>query len=652
MDTRELAARFEAYGDWRRRLASSIAALDDWLTNQDLADARVDSRLRHVQERLRQDQLIVAFVAEFSRGKSELINAIFFADFGRRLLPSSAGRTTMCPTELSFDPGLPPSIRLLPIETRLQGAGVAEFRNYAEEWTCVPLDLASADQIGEALQRVAEVARVPAALAAQYGLHDADGAASGSAGDGMLEIPRWRHAIINFPHPLLQQGLVILDTPGLNALGIEPDLTLNQLPEAHAVLFVLAADTGVTKTDLEMWTQHLSGGDDCAARGRLVVLNKIDGLWDDLKSDAAVDDEIRRQVVDSARLLHIPLEQVFAVSAQKALLAKVNGDDALLAKSGLPALEAALSASLLPAKRDIVGSAIEAEVRSLAADVRAVLATRRAGVDLQIAELRGLRGKNQDVVDHMMARVREEKAGFERGLQRYTALRTVLTEQSTRLYDCIGLESLRRTSERTRQEIEASPFTKGIRTAMNDFFGTIRGDFDRAVSHMTEIQEMMRAMYARFAAEHGLERFVPPPCSMLRYQKEIARLERAYNTQFNTLWNMVSRAKFALMQRFFETIASRVRHVYDIANRDVEVWLRAVMAPLESQVKEHHLQLRRRLESIKRIHGARGDLDARVGELAQANDALRAQLRGLEDALAAIDLVLRQPDLLPLVANA
>ena len=114
---------------------------------------------------------------------------------------------------------------------------------------------------------------------------------------------------------------------------------------------------------------------------------------------------------------------------------------------------------------------------------------------------------------------------------------------------------------------------------------------------------------------------------------------------------MVSRAKFAWMQRFFETIASRVRHVYDIANRDVEVWLRALMAPLESQVKEHHLQLRRRLESIKRIHGASGDLDLRVGELEQANDALRAQLRALDGAVAAIDLVLRQPDLLPLAAN-
>lgn len=43
------------------------------------------------------------------------------------------------------------------------------------------------------------------------------------ADDGTVEIPRWRHAIINFPHPLLQQGLVILDTPGLNAVGTEPE---------------------------------------------------------------------------------------------------------------------------------------------------------------------------------------------------------------------------------------------------------------------------------------------------------------------------------------------------------------------------------------------------------------------------------------------
>ena len=182
---------------------------------------------------------------------------------------------------------------------------------------------------------------------------------------------------------------------------------------------------------------------------------------------------------------------------------------------------------------------------------------------------------------------------------------------------------------------------------MSDFFASIRRDFDEAARRSVEIHDMMQAMYARFAGEQGLEHFAPPPFSMLKYQKEIDRLERAYNEHFNTLWNMVSKAKFALMKRFFETIASRVKHVYDIANRDVESWLRAVMSPLETQVREHHLQLRRRLESVKRIHRASGELEERIGELEQQDEALAAQIAALERGVGAIDGIIAQPDALP-----
>ena len=187
---------------------------------------------------------------------------------------------------------------------------------------------------------------------------------------------------------------------------------------------------------------------------------------------------------------------------------------------------------------------------------------------------------------------------------------------------------------------------------MNEFFAAIRSDFDDAARQAGEIHDMMRAMYARFAKEHGLEPFNPPPFSVLKYQKEIERLERAYNTHFNTLWNMVSKAKFALMKRFFETIASRVKHVYDIANRDVEAWLKAVMSPLETQVREHHLQLRRRLDSIKRIHHASDELEERIAELEQQEEALAAQVRGLGARSPAIDAIVQSPDALPLAANA
>jgi replication fork clamp-binding protein CrfC len=654
--SRDLAARFEAYSDWRRRLSAAISGLHEWLGDQDLADAQVDLKVQQMLERLHQDRLVVAFVAEFSRGKSELINAIFFADFGQRLLPSSAGRTTMCPTELLYEPSRSPSIRLLPIETRQKDATVSEFKNYADEWVTFPLDLASAERMSEALARVSQVKRVPVALARKYGLYG-DGeddilAALERGDEGMVDIPCWRHAIINFPHPLLQQGLVILDTPGLNAIGTEPELTLNLLPNAHAVLFLLAADAGVTKTDLEVWNHHLAGEDAATRAARIVILNKIDGLWDDLRAAHDVDAEIDRQVKSSASMLGISAAQVFAVSAQKALLAKVNGDDALLARSRLPVLENALSHKLIPAKRDIVGASVQSESRALAAGVRAILEARGAGVADQLAELTALRGKNLDVVEHMMARVREEKELFERGLARYTALRNVYTQKTNQLFDVIGMESLRRTVRGTRERMQKSQFTKGVRDAMGDFFARVRRDFEEVGRQSAEIHDMMRAMYVRFAKEHGLDPFVPPPFSVLKYHKEIDRLERAYNTHLNTLWNMVSKAKFPLMKRFFETIASRAKHAFDVANRDVEAWLKAVMSPLETQVREHHIQLRRRLESIRRIHHASDELEERIEELEQSREALEAQLRALEGELRAIDEVVEAEDALPLAVNA
>ncbi len=652
MQSRDLAARFEAYSDWRRRLSAAISGLHEWLSQQELADAHADLTIQHLLERLHQDQLVVAFVAEFSRGKSELINAIFFADFGQRLLPSAAGRTTMCPTELLYDSTRPPSIRLLPIETRARDGSVTEFKNYADEWVTLALDLSSPDRMTEVLSQVSQTKRVPIVLARKYGLYDdGDVLAPMSADEAAVDIPCWRHAVINFPHPLLQQGLVILDTPGLNAIGTEPELTLNLLPNAHAVLFILAADAGVTKTDIDVWQKHLVGENPATKEGRLVILNKIDGLWDELRSASEIESEIARQVRSSAQLLAIPPAQVFPVSAQKALLAKVNGDDALLAKSRLPQLEMALSQELIPAKRHIVGSATRTEIRSLAASTRTILDSRVAGIHEQVGELRGLRGKNQDVVEHMMERIQQEKDLFERGMQRYTALRTVFTQHTNALYECIGLEKLRATAGETRKRIEDSPFTKGVRSAMGDFFAHIHGDLEQSAGQTSEIHEMMLAMYVRFASEHGLEPFAPPSFSMLKYQKEVERLERAYNVHFNTLWNMVSKAKFTLMKRFFETIAIRVKHVYDIANRDLESWLKAVMGPLETQVREHHIQLRRRLESVKRIHRASNELEERLSELEQAEAGIRDQITALGRELSAIVAIIEQPELLPMAAN-
>lgn len=311
-----LVDQFTAYSNWRDGVSEATGRLRRWLTRNDIGDAQTDLRLQYVLDRLREDRLTVAFVAEFSRGKSELINAIFFSEFGDRILPSSAGRTTMCPTELQWTPGATPEIRLLPIRTRKANASVSDLKQFPEEWLVQALQPESASSLQMALSRVGETERVSADEARDLGFEIDPLGKEGLKPDasGEVEIPCWRHATIQFPHPLLEQGLIVLDTPGLNAIGAEPELTLSLLPNAHAVLFVLAADTGVTQSDMAVWREYVqSDGND--RKGRLVVLNKIDGLWDGLRDEARIDEEIDRQVRSVAATLEVAESQIFPVSA-------------------------------------------------------------------------------------------------------------------------------------------------------------------------------------------------------------------------------------------------------------------------------------------------------------------------------------------------
>ena len=640
-----LANQFAIYTEWRSSLSTHIGELQVWLSENELSDAQTDLRLTQLLERLREDRLNVAFVAEFSRGKSELINAIFFADYGNRMLPSSAGRTTMCPTELLFDAAKSPCIELLPIQTRSSNSGVTEYKSFPDEWTVVALDTESPEAMQNALRHVSETTRVSPEAAGQLGFEVGQGQIDlyRVGEDGLVEVPRWRHAVINFPHPLLKQGLVILDTPGLNAIGAEPELTLSQLPNAHAVLFILAADTGVTQSDLAIWNEHISGTG-TAKRGRMVVLNKIDGQWDELKTEAEIDAEIQRQVDTSASMLALPASQVFPVSAQKGLVAKINGDPKLLERSRLPLLEAALSEELIPAKRDIVCENTESEFGDVSRRVRGLLESRLAGLREQLNELTELRGKNKGVVEYMMGKVRAEKDEFESGLQRYYAVRSVFSTLTNNLFGHLGLDSLRQLTHETREAMLEAAFSKSLTTSMETYFGRSREALNKSNGEINEILTMMAAVYKKFAVEHGLKLGTPTAFSLLRYEKELDRLEAWCDTHLNTVVTLLTTDKKHITQKFFEEVAVQVRRAFERANKDAEVWLRAIMAPMETQVREHQIQLKRRLESIKRIHQATDTLEDRISELESVEKNLLQQIQALEVIVGKVRGTLFPPD--------
>jgi predicted nucleic acid-binding Zn-ribbon protein len=633
-----------AYGSWRTRVEQTIGRIRGWLFESNLSDAHNDQCIEQLLLKLRDDRLVIAFVAEFSRGKSELINAMFFGDQGARVLPSSSGRTTMCPTELMYDASRPPCIELLPIDTRRTASTVADLKGRPEIWKRIPLDMTSSASLQQVLSRVSEQRKVSIGDAEQLGFHIDVSGESGLQPDsqGSVDVPAWRHAVINMPHPLLRQGLVILDTPGLNAIGAEPELTLSLLPSAHAVLFVLGMDTGVTQSDLAVWKTHVTaaGG---SRQGRLAVLNKMDGLWDGLRSEEQVEAEIERQVNSCAATLDLPEDRVFPVSAQKGLLARIQRDASLLSRSRLPQLERALVEDLLPAKREIVSAAVEHDAGGLLTRTGDVLAGRKRAIADQLAEFSDLRGKNKGVIQYMLKRVRAEKEEFERGLERFYATRNVFSTQTNALFAHLGMDALRTRTAQTRDQMEKANFSLQLRDAMNGFFGDVRDSLQKSAVSVDEIFQMMEAMYQRFSAEHDLRLGVPVPFSVQRYEKDITRLEKAFHQQFNTWLNLLTTEKRQLTQRFFETVAVQVRKHMEVVNRDVEHWLRAIMAPLENQVREHQKQLKRRLESVKRIHEATDTLEDRIEELRQSEAAITQQLEELARLRAALETALKAP---------
>ena len=616
-----LVQQFEQYSSWRTRVVSELAQYRNYAETADLMDESSQQRIEKMAERLASDKLTIAFVAEFSRGKSELINAIFFADYGQRILPSSVGRTTMCPTELLYDETMPPSIRLLPIETRADSQSTSDLKHQSQAWTVLPLNISSGDGMLEAFKQVSLTKRVTLAQARSFGLYDENDPDMVQAVDanGLIEVSQWRHAIVNFPHPLLQQGLVIIDTPGLNAIGTEPELTLNLIPNAHAVLFILAADTGVTKSDIAIWRDHIGTG-----AGRMVVLNKIDSMWDELRTTEQVEQQINQQVSSVAQTLGLQEEQVFPVSAQKGLVAKINQDPALLAKSRLPQLETALSNQLMPSRQKIMRSQLATEIDALTGSRKTLLSVRSRSVVEQLMELKSLRGKNQNIVDHMMKRIDIEKREFDSSLIKLQGTRAVFARLSTEVFTSLGMTTLKNDIHRARQAMGNSMFSSGFREAVKLFFFQTQQNLDASSRKTEEITAMMTVMYRKFSAEHGLALSTPMPFSLDKYLNEITMIEGIYQRQFGTAAIMTTRTN-VLMAKFFDSIASRVKHCFLQANRDVEAWLKVVMAPLEVQIREHKGQLKRRRESIEKIHQATDSLEEKVASLEKLEVELAAQ---------------------------
>lgn len=636
MSNLDFKNQMHEYSLWRAKLVQSIEMYQQWRTRYDMTDANSTTTLLNILNNLQTDRITLAFVAEFSRGKTELINALFFAETGVRLLPSSPGRTTMSPTELFYDEAGGSYIRLLNIETRLEPHTLAEFKLMPDRWVHYDLNGNSPRQMQEAFRELVAVKKVPREVADELGLwNEREAKEQGLVNPTVVEIPCWRHALISFPHPLLKEGLSILDTPGLNALGTEPELTLNMLPSAQAIIFVLAADTGVTKSDLEMWLNHICLARGGKKQGLAVVMNKIDAMWDDIGGETAYDESIHSQIKTSATILKINENAIFPVSAKQALLAKVKADTVLFERSRLSSLEKYLATNILQQKRNILMGTVVRDMGFLLNESSHITNKALARAVEQLEEFKKVDFQNKDMTGKLMAETRDKQNIYMANIENFQASRRVFISQAKMLIDSFDGEKVDVIIEKARREIASNMLTYGMKQNIRKLFDELRDLLQNAIEITAETSRLVKAIHKKFKDEYGFEEIEPKLFSIKAYQVELEMIFEE-GEAFRTSTKTAMTEQSIVIHNLYTTLISKARDVIRQAHDDATAWGNTALTPLMQQIKDHKKQIENRLQMLRKINESAdtvaesiANLEAEVEPLKRQRDELNMMIRGM-----------------------
>lgn len=644
-DAITLTGQVEAYHRWKKELIRNITRYRRWLEVNELLSDDVAQHLQRSIRLLVEDELTIAFVGEYSRGKTELINSLFFAGHGQRLLPSEAGRTTMCPTELFFDRHSRSNyLRLLPIETRAENASLQQLRHRPEAWEILVLNPEDTENTAATLARVAEVTTVTREHAADLGFNEQMLDPDPETPDQVL-VPAWRHAMISVQHPTLERGLRILDTPGLNALGSEPELTVSMLPSSQAVLFLLSADAGVTASDMTIWNDYIDTRDADHRAGRFAVLNKIDVLWDDLSGDAHTNAAIERIRQTTARQLSIDPGDVMPVSAKQGLIAQIREDAALRRRSGLAELESLISDRILTRKEQLISGDLVADLTRMIRDNQSALESQKASLHEEMEALEAHKTDRTSLAE-LAERTRRDYDYYTRKLITLRSSRRLMESQGEVLKEILNLDRFDEHCTTTREKLESSWTTAGLNSTMNGFFRILENEFNNLMTEGRRAEKMVTSIYRRYNEETPGRNLDPVPLRLGRHLIALRDLRsRADRFRRNPKTLLLEQRR--LIHQFFTTIVSEARRIMEKTLEDIERWPREALLPVlqhtqqqkqrlekqfgrlreitddEKQIREQRRQIQQNLDKLEQQTRVASKLEKRIGE--PASDLVHAE---------------------------
>ncbi|NET49619.1 MAG: dynamin [Merismopedia sp. SIO2A8] len=136
--------------------------------------------------------------------------------------------------------------------------------------------------------------------------------------------PDVSHAVVEYPLPLLHQGLEFIDTPGLNDTETRNKVVLDYLDNCHAVLFLLSATQPFTLDEKRYLNNSL--------KGRGLTIFFLINEWDRLKANLMDPDDADELAMAEERVRQLFLAQLepycFADGAVGGMAGEVAGEAA------------------------------------------------------------------------------------------------------------------------------------------------------------------------------------------------------------------------------------------------------------------------------------------------------------------------------------
>ena len=312
-----------------------------------------------IRERMRSKVFSVGIMGEFRRGKSTVINALL----GKEIVPSDIVPTSATLNYIRW--GSKPGVNVYFKDGTEQPVGIDELSNFVTKLT------PEAEQMAQTVD----------------------------------------HAMVHYPCRFCQNGVQIIDTPGLNDDERMTAITENIIPNMDAIILVMVPESPFSMSEAEFVRTKLMTSD----LGRVIfVMNKIDTVR---KADRQrLLDHTKGKIQDTvlSRISSIYGEEsdeyrdavsklgtvhIFGVSARDALEGRLEGDEALVEKSGFPEFEAALS-YMLTEERGMLDLLTPVNaVLSIGREATKNIAMRRSAAQLAKDEVERIAAEGREAIE-------------------------------------------------------------------------------------------------------------------------------------------------------------------------------------------------------------------------------------------------------------